>query len=77
MKLELRFPAELLRSPQLRRVLEAQARAIAAAAGPGMVVDSQTGRRRVRSSVRTATRRAVRGQAKDLRLTRALQGRRG
>lgn len=73
-----RAVVQLLRSPQLAALLERKANAIAAAAGEGMAVDAQRGGRRARASVRTHTRRAMRGEAKDRRLTRALTaGRRG
>ena len=76
MRLEIRFPAELLRSPHLRRVLEAEAQAIGRAAGPGMIVDSQAGSRRARASVRTGTVHAMRRQARYQVLSRALGSRR-
>ena len=62
----------LLQSPEVRADLERRAHAIAAAAGPGMEVDSEVGPTRARASVRTATRDAVLAEAKDRALTRAI-----
>ena len=66
----------ILTSAAVRKDLEARARRIAAAAGSGMVVDSQVGRKRARASVRTATRRAQYREARSRALTIAIaQGR--
>lgn len=62
----------LLRSPEVRADLEARARRIAAAAGPGMEVDVEVGAKRARASVRTATYEAMRAEATDRALSRAL-----
>lgn len=59
-------------APGVLADLERRARAIAAAAGPGMVVRTSVGPNRARAAVITATLRARRGQAKDKRLTRAI-----
>lgn len=63
---------ELLRSQEVRDDLVRRARAIATAAGEGMEVDSQVGKHRARASVRTATDEAMRAEASDRALTRAL-----
>lgn len=63
----------LLKSPEVRADLEARARRIAAAAGPGMTVESQVGRMRARASVVTATTEARRAEAVDRRLSSSLQ----
>jgi hypothetical protein len=63
---------ELLRSPEVLADLERRARAIAAAAGPGMVVDSEIGPNRARASVRTGTFAARHAEATRRALSRAL-----
>lgn len=63
---------ELLRSPDVQADLVTRAEAIAAAAGEGCEVDSAVGRTRARASVRTATPEAVRAEARDKTLTRAI-----
>lgn len=63
---------DLLKSPEVLADLERRAEAIAAAAGEGMEVDSQIGSNRARASVRTATFEAMRAEATERRLTRAL-----
>lgn len=63
---------ELLRSEAVRRDLERRAQNIAAAAGPGHIVDSQIGRNRARAAVITATFDAMRAEARDRNLTRAI-----
>lgn len=68
---------ELLTSPAVRADLERRARAIAAAAGSGMEVDSEIGRNRARASVRTATNAAMRREATERALTRAIDAGRG
>ena len=52
--------------------LQARARRIAAAAGEGMEVDYAVGARRARASVRTASFAAMRAEAKNRALSRAL-----
>jgi len=52
--------------------LKARAARIAAAAGEDMEVDYAVGRNRARASVRTASWRAVRAEAKTRDLSRAL-----
>lgn len=63
---------ELLRSSEVRRDLERRAEAIASAAGPGHVVDSQIGPNRARASVRTDTIDAMVNEATARTLTRSL-----
>ncbi|MDO8308565.1 MAG: hypothetical protein Q7V58_09470 [Actinomycetota bacterium] len=63
---------ELLKSPEVLADLTRRAEAIAAAAGEGCEVDSAVGRTRARASVRTATPEAVRAEARDKILTRAI-----
>lgn len=62
----------LLRSPAVLADLEGRARRIAAAAGPGHVVDSSVGRNRARAAVITATAEAMLSEAKHRTLTRAI-----
>lgn len=63
---------ELLRSQEVRRDLERRAEAIANAAGPGHLVDSQVGKNRARASVRTDSIDAMIAEATNRNLTRAL-----
>jgi hypothetical protein len=63
---------DLLRSDEVRRDLERRAEAIAAAAGPGHVVDSEIGPNRARASVRTDTIDAMIDEATSRNLTRSL-----
>jgi hypothetical protein len=63
---------EVLRSPGVLAELTARAKRIAAAAGPGMEVDTEVGQNRARASVRTATLDAIKAEAEDRALTRAL-----
>lgn len=69
--------AELLRDDGVRQDLERRARRIAAAAGPGMAVQSSRGRRRALAMVWTDTPEAKRAEAKDRKLTRAIDAGRG
>jgi hypothetical protein len=62
----------LLKSEAVRADLERRAENIAAAAGPGHIVDSQIGRNRARAAVITATAEAMRAEATDRNLTRAI-----
>ena len=62
----------LLRSEMVLREMERRARAVAAVAGPGHVVDSSIGRNRARAAVITTTGAAIRAEAKDRNLTRAI-----
>jgi hypothetical protein len=63
---------ELLRSREVEADLRRRAENIAAAAGPGHVVDSEIGPQRARASVRTDTIDAMIGEATSRDLTRAL-----
>lgn len=63
---------ELLKSAEVLADLIRRADAIAAVAGEGCEVDSAVGRVRARASVRTATPEAVRAEARDKTLTRAI-----
>lgn len=67
----------ILRSDSVRAFLKARADRIASAAGPGMEASSMVGPNRARASVITATFKARRAEAKDRRLTRALDAGRG
>lgn len=71
-RLELTGVDDLLKSPEVLADLRRRANAIAAAAGEGHEVDVRVGARRARASVRTATFDAMRAEAKDRTLTRAL-----
>lgn len=63
----------LLRSPDVLDDLEARARRVAAAAGPGeWLVDSQIGPNRARASVRTGDHTARRAEATSAALTRSV-----
>lgn len=68
---------EILRSPAVLADLEARARRIAAAAGPGHKVDSEVGTKRARAAVITETTEARRAEAKARTLTRAIDAGRG
>lgn len=63
---------ELARSPEMKADLVKRAEAIAAAAGDGVVVDTNEWARRTRASVRTLTYRASRREAKNRTLSRAV-----
>lgn len=62
---------EILRSDGVLADLQARAEAVAAAAGPGHVVDSGVGPHRARASVRTDTFEAMWAEAVDRNLSRA------
>ncbi len=62
----------LLRSREVQADLDRRARAIASAAGEGMVAVSSPGRNRARSVVVTSTIEAMRAEAVERRLTRAI-----
>jgi hypothetical protein len=69
--------ALLLNSPNVRADLERRANAIASAAisasgEPGFEVDSQVGENRARASVRTTEFGAMKAEARDRALTRAI-----
>lgn len=68
---------EILKSAGVQADLERRAEAIANAAGDGMDVDVRVGRTRARASVRTGTPEAMRAEARDKTLTRAIDAGRG
>ncbi len=63
---------DLLRSSEVQGDVQRRVDRIAAAAGEGMKSGVTVGPVRARGGVWTATNRAKRGEAKDRRLTRAL-----
>lgn len=63
---------KLLKLPEMERDLLRRAKAIAAAAGPGMEPDSSIGKTRARASVHTATWQARRAEAHGRALTAAI-----
>lgn len=63
---------KLLKGPEMRAVVSQGVRAIAAAAGPGMVAAVTVNRTRVRGTVTTATMEARTRQARSQALTRAI-----
>lgn len=67
----------LLRSHEVQDDLRKRADRIAARAGAGFEVESGRGTNRARAAVITKTARAMRAEAKDKRLTRALDAGRG
>lgn len=64
--------SELLNSPEVLADLRSRAERIAAAAGPGMVVDTFKGHDRVHATVRTDTPEAMKAEAENRALTRAI-----
>lgn len=67
----------ILTSGAVQAFLKAKADRIAAAAGPGMAAHSNGGSSRARAAVVTSTKAAMRAEAKDRALTRALDAGRG
>jgi len=67
----------LLKSAGVEADLRARAARIAAAAGPGMEAGSRIGKTRARASVVTASRKAMKAEAENRALTRALDAGRG
>lgn len=67
----------LLKSPGVLADLMKRGHRVAAAAGPGHMVTSYTGRTRSRVSIITTNHRARRAEAIDRSLTRALDAARG
>ena len=63
---------DLLRSDEMRRDLDRRAAAIAATAGDGMAHATTVGRNRALAMVWTATFEAMRAEAVDRKLTRAI-----
>lgn len=70
-RLNRRAIGQLLRSPAVLADVTRRAHAIAAAAGPGMEVDSAIGAHRARAAVITATGEARHAEATTRALTRA------
>lgn len=68
---------ELLRSAEVRDLVQEEADAIAEHAGPGMEADANIGRHRVYGGVITATEEARLAEARDRALTKATQARSG
>lgn len=68
---------DLLKSSGVQDDLEKRVKRIADAAGEGFEAEVTVGQHRARGAVWTATNRAKRGEAKDRRLTRALDAGRG
>lgn len=76
-KLDRSAMRDLLRDPGIVADLRNRARAIAARAGPGHEYDAGTGRNRARANVWTATPEAMRAEATQRTLTRAIDAGRG
>lgn len=79
MRIELNSDAidDLLKSDEVQEELERRARLIADHAGPGMEVEVSVGATRARATVRTGTAEARLAEARDRRLTFALDAGRG
>jgi hypothetical protein len=71
-KLNSKGVRDLLKSAELRADLDARARRIAAAAGPGFEAQPSAGPARARAVVITATDEARAAEATDRALTRAI-----
>jgi hypothetical protein len=78
-KLEMNIPAmiRVMQSPGVMAELTSRANRVRAAAGPGHMVTSRVGRTRARVSVITASGDAMRREATERSLTRALNAARG
>ncbi len=72
MKLQAANIGKLLKSTEMQANLKARADRIALAAGEGMQASVRVGRTRARASVVTATGKARLAEARDRKLTRAL-----
>lgn len=68
---------ELLRSPEMLGELEQRAQRISTAAGPGHRIDSAIGPNRARAAVITETVEAMRREATERSLSKALDAGRG
>jgi len=68
---------EILRSDEVLGDLRRRGEAVAAAAGPGHRVETETGPNRARVAVITDTIPAMIAEARDRRLTRAIDAARG
>ncbi|MGG7653504.1 hypothetical protein [Kocuria rosea] len=75
-KLNRRGVALYLKSPTMKSEMLRRAQRIAAAAGPGHEASAIIGKSRARASVITATPAAIRGNAQNQTLLRALGGQR-
>ena len=64
---------ELLRSPEMAAICQAQARAIAGRAGSGYSVSTYTGTSRVNASVMAETQEAIRDNLKNNTLLKAVR----
>ena len=64
---------ELLRSPEMAAICQAQARAIAGRAGNGYSVSTYTGTTRVNASVMAETQEAIRDNLKNNTLLKAVR----
>ena len=64
---------ELLRSPEMAAICQAQARAIAGRAGNGYSVSTYTGTSRVNASVMAETQEAIRDNLKNNTLLKAVR----
>lgn len=71
-KVDAREVGRVMKGPEMQALIGRQTRAIAAAAGPGMVASVIVGRTRVRGSVITSTQEARENQARNQALTRAI-----
>ena len=71
-KMNSKGAAAALKDPKVIADLLARAERIAAAAGPGMKAESMIGRSRARASVITDTPEAMRAEATNRTLTKAL-----
>ncbi len=79
MRIELNSDAidALLKSDEVQAELERRARLIADVAGPGMEAEVTVGATRARATVRTGTPEAMLAEARERRLTYALDAGRG
>lgn len=64
---------ELLRSPEMLKVCQEHAAATLSGCGKGYEMDTHTGKNRVNAMVRAATRAAVRDNAQNNTLLKALR----
>ena len=68
---------QLLKSPEMQKLMTDRARRIATAAGPGHAVEPDNTGDRARASVVTRSYAAKKAEAKNRSLTRAIQAGRG
>lgn len=74
LKLDNRAMRQVMRSPEVRKALQAEAEKIAARAGDGFETETRTSPIRARTYVKPATIQARRRQARDHVLERAVGG---